>query len=93
MNFKFLIKKNVQLARCPNCGTIAALRRSRSRNILEKILKKIKLSPYFCQSCGWRGKVVTYKLSKNYLQLIFMYIIIMLISAYIVQKFLRSYFD
>jgi len=93
LNLRLFIRKNVQLARCPNCGKIAALRRSRTRNMGEKIMKKIKFSPYFCQSCGWRGKIFSYKTSKNFIQLVLMYVILMVLSAYIVQKFLKSYFD
>ncbi|MCX6157124.1 MAG: hypothetical protein NTY74_03990 [Ignavibacteriae bacterium] len=93
MNLKLFIKKNVQLARCPNCNTIASLRRSRSRNIFEKIIKKLKISAYFCQSCGWRGRLLTFKLSRNFFKLIFFYIMTMVVSAYIVLRFLRSYFD
>jgi predicted RNA-binding Zn-ribbon protein involved in translation (DUF1610 family) len=93
VNLRLFIRKNVQLARCPNCGKIASLRRSRTRNIVEKLLKRIKLSPYFCQSCGWRGKIFSYKVSKHFIQLILMYIILMILSAYIVNKFLKSYFD
>jgi len=93
LNLRLFVRKNVQLARCPNCGKIAALRRSRTRNLGEKIMKKIKLSPYFCQSCGWRGKIFSYKMSKNFFQLVLLYISLMVLSAYIVQKFLKSYFD
>ncbi|MFA5404283.1 MAG: hypothetical protein WC358_05060 [Ignavibacteria bacterium] len=93
MNLRLFVRKNVQLARCPNCGKIASLRRSRTRNFIEKISKKIKLSPYFCQSCGWRGKIFSYKTSKNFFQLIILYATLMILSAYIVQKFLKSYFD
>jgi len=93
LNLKLFIKKNVQLSRCPNCNTIASLRRSRSRNIWERFMKKLKVSPYFCQSCGWRGRLFTYKLSRNFVKLIILYLFLMTITAYIVQKFLKSYFD
>lgn len=93
MNFGLFVRRNAQLARCPNCGKIASLRRSRSRNMVEKLLRRIKLTPYFCQSCGWRGKIFSYRFGKNFLRLVIIYIILMLASAYIVQKFLKNYFD
>ena len=93
MNYRLFVRKNTQLARCPNCGKIASLRRSRTRNLFEKFFKRLKFSPYFCQSCGWRGKIFSYRFGKNFLQLLLIYILLMIASAYIVQKFLRSYFD
>ncbi len=93
MNWKIFIKKNVQLSICPNCNEIATLKRSRSRSLFEKALKQMKITTFFCESCGWRGKIFIYKLSKNYIQIIIIYLIVIIISGYLVNKFLKNYFD
>lgn len=93
MNWKLLRKKNVQFYKCPNCSEIATLKRSRSRNIYEKFLKHLKISIFFCESCGWRGKIFTYKLSSNFLQIIIIYFIVIIITSFLVNKFLKNYFD
>jgi len=93
MNTKLFIRKNVQLNRCPACNEIATLRRSRSRNIFERILKKFKYSSYVCRNCGWRGKLFSFKPAKNFLQILVMYIVIVIIVAYIINKFLMNTFQ
>lgn len=93
MNTKLFYRRNIQLNRCPFCNEIATLRRSRSRNILEKILKKLKYAPYVCRNCGWRGKIFSYKIARNFIQLIILYTIIVVLAVYIVKKFLSGYFN
>ncbi len=93
MNTKLFFRRNIQLNRCPYCNEIATLRRSRSRNIFEKILKKLKYAPYVCRNCGWRGKIFSYKIARNFLQLVILYAFIIIFAVYIVKKFLSKYFD
>jgi predicted RNA-binding Zn-ribbon protein involved in translation (DUF1610 family) len=82
----------VQINACPNCNEIASLRRSRSRSIVEKILKKLAYSPYVCRNCGWRGKIFSYKISRNFFWLIFLYSVLFVVAVFLVKTFLKSYF-
>jgi hypothetical protein len=72
---------------------LASLRRSRSRNLLEKILRNIQFKYFSCQNCGWRGAKFGYKLSRNVISLAFIYLFIALTAFYLVKKFLTSYFN
>ena len=92
MNFKLFIRKNISLARCPNCNDLAALKRSRTRNIFEKALKQINFKFYTCQSCGWRGTKFSYKFSRNFFFLVILYFLIVIVATYLVRLFLESYF-
>jgi predicted RNA-binding Zn-ribbon protein involved in translation (DUF1610 family) len=93
MNTKLFIRRNILLNRCPGCNSIATLRRSRSRNLFERVLKLIKLKPYVCRECGWRGKIFPFKPAKNILTLLLFYALVVVVSVYIVKRFLASYFN
>lgn len=40
--------------KCPHCGSLN-VKRSRSRNTVERALKGIYFKAYRCRDCNWRG--------------------------------------
>ena len=75
---------------CPQCGEYD-LYRSRSRNIAEKIIKKLlPYKTYRCHNCNWRGWINKHKMGgkKFLMKTILFYAIIFIITlivAYLLQ--------
>jgi len=92
MTLKLFTHKNISLQKCPECGEIATLRRSRSRKFRDYILKPLKIKPYSCRSCGWRGRKFTYRITKNYKQVLAIYAILAVITFFLVRVLLKKFF-
>lgn len=90
MELKVFINRNASLERCPNCKSFATLKKSRSRNLYEKFIKLFLLRTYKCKDCGWRGSKSRYKLSKNAFKTLMIYLIIIALSIYIVNRVLSN---
>ena len=75
---------------CPQCGEYD-LYRSRSRNLIEKSVKKISpLRTYRCHHCNWRGWMTKQKASGNKITvktiIFYLFIfIVTLVIAYLLQ--------
>jgi uncharacterized protein with PIN domain len=94
MNFKVMVRKNVELSRCPSCNSIATLKKSRSRNLFERfIIKLFFFRAFICRNCGWRGNFFRFKLARNGLKVLFIYVAAVIVSAFIVRYFLNRTFS
>lgn len=92
MQNRVIIKKNIGLARCPSCREIASLKKSKTRGILELIVKLFFFRPYTCKECGWRGEIFKYKLAKNGFKTMLLYLGLIILSALIMRIILKSFF-
>ncbi len=76
---------------CKKCGEYR-LYRSRSKNIFEKIIKKIlPLRTYRCHNCNWRGFLVKREERRNkntgkFLAFYLLVVIIAIITAYMLRS-------
>ncbi|HEY7751216.1 MAG TPA: hypothetical protein VH917_02905 [Ignavibacteriaceae bacterium] len=82
--------KAIKLVTCPNCSNPNSLRNSRARTSLEKLIKAFTwYDLYRCNSCGWRGYKSGFRLTVKLIKKILLYIILMLLSAFIVAQILK----
>lgn len=80
------LRKDVVFDKCPECGAIAALRRSHGRNSWEYILKRSKIGNiYRCRECGWRGFKSSFSIRNLSFKTILFYLGLMLVSAFIIR--------
>ena len=87
-----IFKKNPLYEKCPSCTSIGSLRKSRARTLWEKIIKNITpLGIYRCKKCGWRGYRMKFILTKKSLKNAFVYLILVLISAFIINQILKRF--
>ncbi len=81
-----LYPKDPVLGKCPDCGEIGVLNRSRSRNFFERIIKKITPYKLFrCKGCGWRGYIFTYRLKKASFTTLAIYLAIAAITFFVIR--------
>jgi len=93
MNFKILVKKHSEFLKCPSCNSVGTLRKSRSRSIKEKTLKRFFFIYYYrCKKCKFRFSKFGYKLANNFVGIIILYFVTIFLSAYIVLKVLQKFF-
>lgn len=83
---KILVNRNPIFGKCPKCKAIDTLHRSRPRKITERILSLIPVwKIYRCKTCGWRGYRMAITFSSNSLRLLFLYGLLILITAFVVR--------
>lgn len=91
-NLKIIDYRNPVLAKCPECKTFGKMRRSRSRTLLEQIIKRMThFRIYSCENCDWRGYRSTLVFARNSLKSLFIYFVLMLVTAYIVYFILQQF--
>ncbi len=87
-----LFKKNPIYDKCPSCASISSLRKSHSRTFWERIIKNsTPFGVYRCKKCGWRGYRIRFILTKKSLKNAFIYLILVLVSAFIVNQILKRF--
>ncbi len=87
-----LFKKNPIYEKCPSCTSIGSLRKSRSRTFWEKIIKNTTpFNVYRCKKCSWRGHRTRFILTKKSVKNAFVYLILVLISAFIINQILNRF--
>jgi hypothetical protein len=87
-----IFKKNPIYEKCPSCTSIGSLRKSHSRSIWEKIIKRAtQFGVYRCKKCGWRGYRTKFILTKKSVKNAFIYLILVLFSAFIINQILKRF--
>ncbi|MGE5402462.1 MAG: hypothetical protein ACM3S2_18860 [Ignavibacteriales bacterium] len=82
--------KNPAFDKCPSCRKTGVLHRSRTRNILEAIAKKVTpYGLYRCKDCGWRGFRSKIIVTSKSLVNLFYYGLIILAAGYVVWSVLK----
>lgn len=80
------LRKDGVFDKCPDCKAVGVLRRSRSRNFWEKILKNLRIANlYRCRECGWRGIKSNFSIKKISLKVLFYYLLFILFVAIVVR--------
>lgn len=93
LQLRILFNAYPETSKCPSCSKIGKIRRSRSRNIIERIIRATRIfGIYKCRECGWRGYLRRYIF--NYYSLITasFYLLLIISIAFIITIILRKNF-
>lgn len=78
--------------KCPECNKTGSLHRSRSRNMLEQIIRHTTFMKTFrCNECGWRGFRSTVVITKKSIRTLTIYFILILITAILARYLLLNF--
>jgi len=93
LQLKIFFKAFPETAKCPGCGKVGFVRRSRARNFYEAALKFTRIFGIFkCRECGWRGLKCKYTLNRySFITFVF-YSALIIGVAYIIIKVLKKNF-
>jgi hypothetical protein len=93
LQLKIFFKTFPETSRCPSCSAIGKLRRSRSRGILEEVIKFTNIfGVYKCRECGWRGYLRKYTINRYSFIAISFYMFLIFSVAYVITKVLKKNF-
>jgi len=94
LQLKIFFKAFPETSKCPSCGKIGTIRRSRTKNFAEFLVKSSGVANlYKCRECGWRGPLKKYTVNKySFVTLIF-YAILIFSVAYIITNVLKKNFS
>ncbi|MFH1526191.1 MAG: hypothetical protein ABIG69_05990 [Bacteroidota bacterium] len=86
------IKMDSAFDKCPECKSVAMLRRSHSRSAWEQILKRSKMGNiYRCRQCGWRGFKFGFSLRGLSFKTFFIYAALILATAVVVRFIITKF--
>lgn len=89
---KIFINRNPYFSRCPECKKMGSLHRSRSRNMIEQIIRRITFYKTFrCKECGWRGYRSSVIITKRSFKNIVTYLILILVTAFLARFLLLRF--
>lgn len=88
------LMKDPSFDKCPECGNLATLRRSRAQSFFENVVKSTALFNYYrCRSCGWRGVRAKFSLKKISIKNVVIYfglmIFVALLTRFIITRFIK----
>lgn len=80
------LMKDPSFDKCPECGSVATLRRSRPKSFFESIVKSTAIFNYYrCRNCGWRGIRANFSLKKISWKNAIIYLGLMMIVAFLTR--------
>lgn len=88
---KILLKTDHTFAKCPNCGAVGKLRRSKTKNSVERSWKLGFWGYYRCRECDWRGKKLSISMRRITYKTIILYLFLMLATAVIVRLVIQKF--
>lgn len=86
-----VLRKDHIFEKCPNCGAVGKLRRSKPKNLFEKISKLGIWNYYRCRECGWRGRKISISFKSITFKTILLYLFLMLATAVIVKFVIQRF--
>lgn len=82
-----ILRLDPSYKKCPSCGEVNVLRRSRTKNIFENLLRLTKIyKMYRCRKCNWRGALSTVIITTQSFKNLSVYVIILFFIWYIISK-------
>lgn len=86
--------KDPSFDKCPQCGSLATLRRSRPKSIIETLIKSTSLFNYYrCRNCGWRGLKANFSFKKISIKNVILYlgliIFVAMLTRFIITRFIK----
>ncbi len=88
---KILLKTDLTFAKCPICGVVGKLRRSNTKNSVERSWKLGFWGYYRCRECDWRGKKFSFSMRSISYKTIILYLFLMLATAAIVRLVIQKF--
>ena len=93
MDLKLFVEKNLIYSECPNCHSHTSLERVKNNSEFEKLIYTfLRIKKYHCNKCKWYGKRFIFTLSRNYVRVLFNYLILTIFFILVVL-FFNSYFE
>ena len=93
MQLRIFFKAFPETSRCPSCGKIGTIRRSRAKNVFESAVKFSQVANvYKCRECGWRGVLKKYMVNKYSFITLAFYIVLIFSVAYVIRQVLMKNF-
>lgn len=88
------IIKDPSFDKCPECGNIATLRRSRPKSFFERIVKSTQVLNYYrCRNCAWRGIRANITFKKISWKNVFIYtgliLFVAFLTRFIITRFIK----
>lgn len=92
LNLRILYRTDPRVHFCPGCNKQGGLKKSRSRNLAEKIVKVLTpFSRFRCKLCGWRGYKSAYILKAASFKAIFIYVFLFVGTLAVVSFVLKRF--
>ena len=93
MQLKIFFKAFPETSKCPSCGKVGCIRRSRTKNILETTVKYTGVANFYkCRECGWRGVMKKYLVNSYSFITILFYGVLIFLVAYVITTVLKRNF-
>lgn len=91
-DLKIIYSVNPVFKKCPECGKVGFLHRSRARTMKEQAIKRFTFwNIYRCKECGWRGYLSNLTITKNSLRNLAIYVVLAGVTAFIVKFVLTKF--
>lgn len=91
---KVIVRRDPGLSRCPSCGEINTLRRSKVRSFTETLIKSTTLWKVFrCSKCGWRGYRSYWVVTSASLKNLIVYLVFALLAGLTVRTILGKFMN
>ena len=89
---KIIFRLDPSYKKCPSCGEVNTLRRSRTKNILEDALKLTGVyKMYRCRKCNWRGSLSTIVITAQSMKNLSVYVILLAVTIIIIEKVVSAF--
>jgi len=93
LQLRIFFKTFPETSKCPSCGKLGTIRRSRTKNLWEAALKASKTANlYKCRECGWRGIRKKYTVNKYSFITVVFYTLLIVSVAYVIRQVLMKNF-
>jgi hypothetical protein len=93
VHLKIFFKSYPETSKCPSCGKVGSIRRSRAKSTFEWIVKYSGVVNYYkCKECGWRGMLKKYLVNRYSFITVVFYVLLVIIVVYVITTVLKKNF-